>query len=720
MMDLKYKLSVLVTMLIALNISITSEAAIQMDGHMDFVLDNGRTIRVYPEAQEQGPIKPGNIQQDRQKVNTKPAGGDPCMRLDKAYKKRIGEKKKKVKKKNKPYKPGWLRPNSKLKNTNFLGLMFKSYQPRNWYYLPAEPRIAIKNGIPEATFVKFVTDETSAEGGAEGGLFHLMVTYGLTQAEQDELEAALQEAVPNANLKGMVDLVPSRAEDNFVVTSGTMSDGEFAPNGVLTSGRAPSFPGAKAALAGRLSSLGAQLMEASFENTTSDLSVTFNYDYIVKTQAFNGEVRIDMDKIQDMKDCVLQTRDKSIDKETTFDLKKGFFGSLIGMPWLGLGSKTTTTVSEQELQQGYETMIELGAVTFNFDQNYPDADVSEIQSSLMEVAMDSFLNMQKSFNSNQEIAAKRESKITDAEIEAAKIRARDKSNSDKYTFYKVKQKKTRQTGVLTFKIKQGIALYRTNSMTGNIAGFIRDYKDQIYDEVILNDPFFKRGVITAEMGIEALELFENKMINNVAVKVIVPFPDNPYENDDVFTRTDITSGQILKKFTFAKRGDNLVSSSCPYKYIQSWNMRGGRTWPKNPKAECAESMVIPLTPPIEARDIQVEADLAEMEELGIRGVDVVFRYKQYGKNKDTTSKFRLAKGEAYNEETLYVDKKDSRVDYKIILTHKDKGVFSTEFAELEADFVFANLSGLPLTKLEELSEKIPEVRSIIDELKDAF
>lgn len=722
------KLSVFLVATCSLSLTSVAFAAVQMDGHMDFVLDNGRTIRVYPEAKAQGPIRPGNILPKRQKVNTKPPGGDPCERVDKMHKSRLGieEKKKEKAKQNKPYKPNWVKQARKLKRARFLGRLYKNYKPTSWYYLPAEPRIAMKDNIPEATFLKFITDETTEAGGAEGGLFHVMVTYGLTQAEQNELQAALKEAVPGAKLKGMVDLVPSKSGDNFIVTSGTMSDGQFAPTGVLSSGRAPSFPGAKAALAGRLSSLGAQLMEASFENTTSDLSVTFNYDYIVKTPAFTGEIRIDMDRIQDVKDCALQTRDKTVDSETTYDPVTGAIGAVFLGPvgaLFGFGEDETVTVSRQDLAQGYETLVSLGAVEINFDQNVPEAEIENIQGKMMDMAMDSFLKMQESFATNEQLNARREANASDAETKAAESRERDQSNSDHYTYYKVKQKQTRQTGVLTFKITQGLALYRTHSMTGNIGGFIRDYKDKVYDEVVLNDPFFKRGEIVAEMGNAALDLFESRMINNVAVKVIVPFKDNPYENDDVFTRTDINSGNILKKFTFAKRGDNMVSATCPYKYIESWSFTGGGTWPKNPKSKCAKTMLIPLSPPIESRDLQVEANLPEMEELGIRGVDVKFKYKQFGKNKTSTSKFRVAKGEAYNEEQLFVDKNANNVEYQIILTHTDRGVFSTDWLPLEADFVYANLSGLPLSTLEKIREKLPEaqeVKDIIDEIKDIF
>ena len=61
-------------------------SAVQMGGHMDFVLESGRTVRVFPEATNIAPIRPGNILPKRQRVNTLPPGGDPCTRLETQYK----------------------------------------------------------------------------------------------------------------------------------------------------------------------------------------------------------------------------------------------------------------------------------------------------------------------------------------------------------------------------------------------------------------------------------------------------------------------------------------------------------------------------------------------------------------------------------------------------------------------------------------------------------
>ena len=708
---------------IGMSVSSTAQAAVQMGAHMDFVLSNGRTIRVFPEAMDLSPIRPGNILPTRQKVNTRPPGGDPCVALKKNYDENTSRRKqiKQAAKNKKPVKPNWIKPHPKLKNINFRRAFFLNNKPRGWYYLPSEPRISFKDDVPEATFVKFVTDETTEAGGAEGGLFHLMVTYGLSKEEQDELAAALKSAVPGAVLKGMVDLEPSKDSDNFVVTSGTLSDEGFSPTGILTSGRAPNYPGQKAAIAGRLSSLGAQLMEASFENTTTDLSVTFAYDYIVKTQAYKAEVRIDMDVIQDIQDCVYQQRDKIKTTKDEFDGKGFAIGLMVAGPigaiFGGWKKKKKVRIQEQDLRQGYETLLSLGAVQIKIDQNIPDADVSTIESSLMEMAMQSFTSMQQSFATSQELQAKKSSDASEADKEAAKQRARDKRRADKYRYFELKRKQVRRTGVQTFKIEKGVALYRTHSMTGNIGGFIREHKDLIYDEVLLNDPFFRRGTITVDLDTEALDLFEDNMINNAAVEVIVPFPGDPYTNSDVFTRADIASGGIMKQFTFATRGSTTAGSNCPYKYVESWSLKGGGKWPKNPREKCAKEMAVTLVPPIRTRTIDVEADLGEMDELGIRGADVLLRHNRYGREEVETARFRVAKGEAYLEQTLYVDKDNTDVDYKIVLTHRDKGKFSTDWAKLDDDFVYANLSSLPLSTLEQIRQKVPEVKEIIDEVR---
>lgn len=692
-------------------VSQPANAAVQMGGHMDFVLSTGITVRVFPEAVDTGPIRPGNILPKKQKVNTKPPGGDMCKKMEKKYDERVGAKK--PAKKNTIH-PAWLKKTAKLKGSSFRAFWKKRPKPVGFYYIVSEPRVAMtkkhpksKVLLPEATFVKFITDEEEGKNAAEGGIFHVMATYGLTQKEEKELAAALKEAVPNAELRGMVDLEPSKQTDNFIVTSGTLSDEGFAPTGVLTSGRAPSFPGSKAAIAGRLSGLGAQLMEATFEHPTSDLSVTFAYDYIVKAPAYNAEIRIDLDKISEMAECTLRTQDS--EKKEYWDIKGGF----IILPYIMAKKKTKTVrVSRKQLEEAYKMMVTLGAVEINIDQNLPDVDMSAIEASFMTMAMESFTNMQKSFMTSDELKAQQEA-------QEGEKKQRD-PRAENYEVYTLKRKYERMTGVITMKLNKTVALYRTHSMTGNLGGLLRKHKKFVFKEQLLNDPFFKRGKITVDLDSEALELFEDKMVNNAAVKVVVPFKKDSYTNDDVFTRADITDGSIIKEFSFATRGKGVMNRECVFKYIESWSLKGGGKWPLNPQPKCSQEMAVTLVPPITLRRIDVEADLDEMERAGVRGADVLLRHNRYGNEKVETARFRVAKGEAYLEHTLYVDKDDQSVDYKIVLTHKDKGKFSTGWQKLEDDFVYANLTGLPKSTLEKIRTAIPDIQEAIPEIKDVL
>ena len=67
--------------------------AIQMGGHLDFVLENGTTVRLFPEAVDKGPIRARPVWPRKIIAKTTPPGGDPCLALANEYKKRTTSKK---------------------------------------------------------------------------------------------------------------------------------------------------------------------------------------------------------------------------------------------------------------------------------------------------------------------------------------------------------------------------------------------------------------------------------------------------------------------------------------------------------------------------------------------------------------------------------------------------------------------------------------------------
>ena len=127
-------------------------------------------------------------------------------------------------------------------------------------------------------------------------------------------------------------------------------------------------------------------------------------------------------------------------------------------------------------------------------------------------------------------------------------------------------------------------------------------------------------------------------------------------------------------------------------------------------------MVVALNPPFEARRIDVEADLEEMEGVGIRGADVLLRHRLYGKPTMETVRFRAAKPEPYQEQPIYVDKDNSEVEYEVILTHAKEGTLPhSEWTKWEDNFIDISFSELPAKYLKQREANFPEVKEALEE-----
>jgi hypothetical protein len=699
--------------LIVLSLAAPARATVQLGLHMDFVLKNGTTVRVFPAAED------ADMQTLRPRWSSAPArdaalDDSSCKALEEEYKQRTGKREKTkaaARTQSAPLAtssyPAWLNSVPAMKAVISFGPP-SAAKPSGWYYLPTEPRLTFKDGKPEATFLSFVTDEETGADAAEGGLFHLMVGYGLTRAEQDELAGLLGAAVPGAQLKGMVELTPAAKGDNFIVTSGTLSADQFAPSGVLTSGRAPTYPGGKAALAGRLSDLGAQLLFATFEKPTSDLSVTFAYDYVAKTRALTAEITINLDRIRRVTECNLKLQ------STKRSSGIGFV-----FPFAFWSTSNVDRVSRKEVEEGYEALLNTGAVHIAIDQNLPDVEVAHLEESLMKMALEAFVDMQRTFAVSQQDEGDPKAGQENGKGEAAE--KSDRPQADDYEVYQVRRKNQRMSGQISMSFSKSIAVYRTHAMTGNLGAELKRFGPDVFSKVILNDPFFKRGRITVDLDVDALELFKARMVNNASIEVVVPFASGrDFRENEIFTAPKVESGAITRTFTFAAADDKPRDEACPFKYIASWSLRGGGRWPPQPEPRCSREMKVTLSPPIEVRDIEVEADLEELERLGLRAADVRLRYQRYGKEAIDIVKFRLGKPEPFQQVRLFVDRADERtpVDYSVVFTHKDKGALPpTPWQRLESGFVYTSVSGLPRGAQETLAAVVGEIKGLLEATK---
>ena len=147
-------------------------------------------------------------------------------------------------------------------------------------YLPVGLRLAKKSdGTPEFLFSKFTTETGSEE--ASGALMHFLMEWGLTDAQEQEVQSKLSAKVQGMSatdprfarvtdprVMGAVN-VRTDPENSFEVISAVLSDRNSTPT-LVTSGRAPIIPGGKVAVASKMEKNAAQLLAASFEKEPVD------------------------------------------------------------------------------------------------------------------------------------------------------------------------------------------------------------------------------------------------------------------------------------------------------------------------------------------------------------------------------------------------------------------------------------------------------------------
>src|SRR5688572_16771931 len=181
-----------------------------------------------------------------------------------------------------------------------------------YYYLPTNLRLSKKDdGTPEFIFVKYTTEENAAAGGVQGALMHFLMEWGLTPAQEQELQEKIAQKlgdlksvnpmyseVKNPKVLGPATLKSDVEGETFRIVSGTLTNEKFTPN-MVTSGKAPLLPGSKMAVAAILEKNGAQLLAATFEKARSitDVSLNLRFQYEILTPAVDGSITVDWSQI---------------------------------------------------------------------------------------------------------------------------------------------------------------------------------------------------------------------------------------------------------------------------------------------------------------------------------------------------------------------------------------------------------------------------------------
>ncbi len=566
---------------------------------------------------------------------------------------------------------------------------------KNYYYLPTNPHVAKDpDGTPKFSMIRFVTDKSKEAGGVEGGILHFLVEYGLTPQQEREVAKLLAKKIKGAKLKGAVQLESGAEGNSFSVVSATLTDGGFTST-LVTSGKAPVMEGQRVAVAARLSGYGTTLLAKSMEQPTTDISVLFDLKYLVKLPAYDVRVIIDYDMYHQMEEEYSHERQKRTSKRRSWNPK-----------WynvLNISTSKSTTLTEEEQKESVDFLMETGAVTFDYVQHVPDADQEIVESGLYKLVLESFFDMQKRFGqpSGDEVVGEEEEGESAKEIEAA--RRADASKVKNYSYTVFQRKTIKRSGKTTLHLKKSIARYEHYTMTGNVGTWYDKFKDnpKLVTEVNLDDPFYQRREMRFVIDNEAYDIF-NQMVNYATVQVRVPRKgQRPFIDEMTIDKQFLEKSGQTATLTYARMGDDAQI----YDYAVQWSLRGGYLYPGKPNWKKGELMAVTLAAPVTPMTIESEADLDELEELGIARVSVELKYSRFGKTYQDQKGLSLspAVGEPVVNKVIYHDSEKDKISYRLIYHHKKLGKIKEDaWKTVEGAYIYCSPSEILLNKVRNL------------------
>ncbi len=168
--------------------------------------------------------------------------------------------------------------------------------PSVWYYLPDQPRLAMKNNKPQFSFLKYSRTSTTGKAGTNaaqgGGIVHFLVTYGVSPERVQAAQRRLQEINPEARIDGPI---VYRRGSFALITSFTREQESLVKTVAI--GKAPLMEGQKAAVSMALTPDGAQLLWESFKSDTPDISLVFDMEFAGVREPYEATIEADWSRI---------------------------------------------------------------------------------------------------------------------------------------------------------------------------------------------------------------------------------------------------------------------------------------------------------------------------------------------------------------------------------------------------------------------------------------
>jgi hypothetical protein len=581
-----------------------------------------------------------------------------------------------------------------------------------YYYLPNQPKVAThEDGTPVFSFVRFVENQRSAADAAEikeaggGGIVHVLFGLSVSPEQRKAAEQELRRIAPSATLVGPV-----------IYQSGTCAlvtspPGEGEKKQVVGVGPAPVMDGDFVAVSILLSKKESQLLWATFQTPTPDLSFTFNmmlggynspvtakvtfkreqiYEQIsaqaaLATPVFAAEIGATIQNLKDKGAIKVEQVGSDVQMERLMDLITQKFTEEFCAP---MGSSNAPNFNQLGQIAGGERSF-LDRATEQYNRNVADTRTANegirrdnaAEQERARAAARADRADERAEARGDTTASGRPRRITEGRsVRSATPDDRPSTTVPPYrpqmqeqrstpVFYGMasfQYKKITATGEKVFDFSKSTATSINQTFSKNIGKL--DCK-ACFKEVNLDDPLYKQREIVAMVdGMNATDF--GQYVNFVTLSLQKKHQNGELTNDEVrIDRKNFNKEGNNFKMLYGWKGDDDRSKWMDYKYKASWSFFGG--YAVNEDWKEGDAGAISLTPPFQRKLVDLQGDPQALKDKEVRLVNVTIYYK-LGDQEQTVQTSMNPASESFTKRLDFILPKGVN-DYEYEITWVKKG-----------------------------------------------
>lgn len=500
-----------------------------------------------------------------------------------------------------------------------------------YLYLPDNAFLARNDkGGPQFSFIRYVDNTPSSSGSANtiteatgGAILHFLVEYNTPPDSVKAAQQYLRDLMGNDEIKVRGPVIFEKG--SYSLVSSILNPSGQKTTSLLALGEAPVLEGSRIALSFELTPQNSKILMESFQMSTPDISLAFDFSFSGLTDAYQAELLIDWNEVHESK---------------AFEAG----GSLYFI--------------SAEVKAAFDKLRRDNAIKLTTSGN------DEIMDALLNTVYDKLLNLLFAPVKPENVPPDKKGDLTDAlsSLAGAAKGLLGKGKSSGFGLhggYQLKEMKSEGTSKLYFNSRSTVT--RHHYIVFNIGDIYQRYgKDENYFRTVnIFDPdFSQREVHVAVDG--SLEPEFTKFINNVTVTLRKKHQGGDETVKELYVdRNTLTKSEGQLILTYGSVRDTNRLKWLDYDYKTIWQFMKGGSYSTDWMTQSAS--MINLFAPYERRTIDVIGDDAVLREKNIRSVIVDLSYNFFGETRK--SKLVIMTSEPVSNKSFEITQPQNEFNY---------------------------------------------------------